>query len=56
MLGVTRAQPLDGRRAVGHQRHAVAGELGVPGRQRARDGAAGADRGQQRVALRERGA
>ena len=56
VLGEARAQPLDGRVAVGHQRDAVAGQLGVPGGQRGPRGAAGADRGQQRVALRERGA
>jgi hypothetical protein len=47
------AQLLDGRRPIGHERYAVACQLAVPGRQRARTGAASANAGQQRIALRE---
>ena len=49
------ARRVDDLGAVAHQRDAVARERRVPRRQRAAAGAAGADRGDQRVALGERG-
>ena len=54
MLREARPQLVDRRGAVRHERDAVAGQLGVPGRDRAAPGPAGADRGDEGVALRER--
>jgi hypothetical protein len=55
VLGEAGPEGVDDVLAVGHEGDAVAGELGVPGRERAAAGAAGADRGDEGVALRERG-